>query len=66
MLVCLELSDFAEESGQVNEIKDPQPRFFHFLPSSQVGFAERCPTVALEQALQLFALFGANPPPPEF
>lgn len=48
MLGCLQLSDFAEESGQVNEIKDTQRRFFHFLPSSRGGFEERCPTVGLE------------------
>lgn len=48
MLGCLQLSGFAEESGQVNEIKDTQRRFFHFLPSSQGGFEERCPTVGLE------------------
>lgn len=36
MLGCLQLSDFAEELGQVNEIKDAQQRrFFHFLPSSR-------------------------------
>lgn len=52
-LACLELSDSAEGRGQVNEIKDAQPRFFHFLPSSHVGFEERGLTAGLEQSPQL-------------
>lgn len=61
MLGCLELSEFAEESGQVNEIKDTQRRFFHFLPSSQVGFEERYPTGTVSAIMRSFWCIKKTP-----